>query len=70
MSAFAANNALLNAAATPFNFSPSLEVEQHLYDTPANIAHDNEVTIDFLAAHNAPAEFWEQAGYEDSNRTR
>ncbi|KAF9789613.1 hypothetical protein BJ322DRAFT_1018224 [Thelephora terrestris] len=47
-----------------------LNVEQHLYDTPANIAHDNQVAVDFLTAHNAPAEFWEQAGYEDPNRTR
>jgi hypothetical protein len=76
MSAYAANHVLLNAAATPFNFSPSFEtdaplnVEQHLYDTPANIAHDNQVAMDFLTAHNAPAEFWEQAGYEDPNRTR
>ncbi|KAF9785915.1 hypothetical protein BJ322DRAFT_1107796 [Thelephora terrestris] len=76
MSAYAANSALLNAAATPFNFSPSFEtdapfdVEQHLYDTPANIAHDNQVAVDFLTAHNAPAEFWEQAGYEDPNKAR
>ncbi|KAF9789375.1 hypothetical protein BJ322DRAFT_1177384 [Thelephora terrestris] len=69
MSAYVANNALLNAAATPFDFSPSLEtdaplnVEQHLYDTPANIAHDNQVAVDFLVTHNAPAEFWEQAGW-------
>ncbi|KAF9784485.1 hypothetical protein BJ322DRAFT_1109212 [Thelephora terrestris] len=38
-------------------------------DTPANIAHDNRVAMDFLTAHNAPPEFWEQAGYEDPNRT-
>ncbi|KAF9784433.1 hypothetical protein BJ322DRAFT_1109145 [Thelephora terrestris] len=69
MSAFVANNAVLNAAATPF--TPSFEtaapydVEQHLYDSPANIAHDNQVAISFLTAHNAPTEFWEQAGYED-----
>ncbi|KAF9793116.1 hypothetical protein BJ322DRAFT_1154254 [Thelephora terrestris] len=69
MSSFAANNIVLNAAATPF--TPSFEtdapydVEQHLYDSPANIAHDNQVAINFLTAHNAPAEFWEQAGYED-----
>ncbi|KAF9789622.1 hypothetical protein BJ322DRAFT_1105480 [Thelephora terrestris] len=69
MSSFVANNAVLNAAATPF--TPSFEanapydVEQHLYDSPANIAHDNQVAISFLTAHNAPAEFWEQAGYED-----
>ncbi|KAF9789685.1 hypothetical protein BJ322DRAFT_1105541 [Thelephora terrestris] len=69
MSAFVANNAVLSAAATPF--TPSFEtdapydMEQHLYDSPANIAHDNQVAINFLTAHNAPAEFWEQAGYED-----
>ncbi|KAF9789540.1 hypothetical protein BJ322DRAFT_1177836 [Thelephora terrestris] len=71
MSAPAVNNIALNAAATPFDFTPSFEtdapylVEQHLYDSPANIAHDNQVAVDFLTAHNAPAEFWEQAGYED-----
>ena len=49
MSAFVANNAVLNAAATPF--TPSFEtdapydVEQHLYDSPANIAHDNQVAV-------------------------
>jgi hypothetical protein len=76
MSAFVANAALLNTAATPFDFSPSFEtdapfdVEQHLYDTPANITQDNQVAVDFLTAHNAPVEFWEQARYEDPNRTR
>ncbi|KAF9791134.1 hypothetical protein BJ322DRAFT_1017705 [Thelephora terrestris] len=76
MSAFVANNALLNTTATPFDLSPSFktdapfDVEQHLYDTPANIAQDNQVAVDFLTAHNAPAEFWEQAGYEDPNRTQ
>ncbi|KAF9778745.1 hypothetical protein BJ322DRAFT_1214681 [Thelephora terrestris] len=64
-----ANNAVLNAAATPFTSSfettAPYDVEQHLYDSPANIAHDNQVAINFLTAHNAPAEFWEQAGYED-----
>ncbi|KAF9780984.1 hypothetical protein BJ322DRAFT_1112375 [Thelephora terrestris] len=69
MSSFVANNVVLNAAATPF--TPSFEtdapydMEQHLYDSPANIAHDNQVAVNFLTAHNAPAEFWEQAGYED-----
>jgi hypothetical protein len=76
MSAFVANNVVLNAAATPFDFTPSFEtdapydVEQHLYDSPAIIAHDNRVAIDFLTAHNAPAEFWEQAGYEDLRSSR
>src|SRR6202161_3528985 len=76
MSAFVANNVVLNAAATPFDFTPPFEtdapydVEQHLYDTPANIAHDNQVAVDFLTAHNAPAEFWEQAGYEDPRPSR
>ncbi|KAF9780983.1 hypothetical protein BJ322DRAFT_1112373 [Thelephora terrestris] len=69
MSSFVANNVVLNAAATPF--TPSFEtnvpfdVEQHLYDTPAAIAQDNEATINFLTAHNAPPQFWEEAGYED-----
>ncbi|KAF9791900.1 hypothetical protein BJ322DRAFT_1102430 [Thelephora terrestris] len=69
MSSFVATNAVLNAAATPF--TPSFEtdapfaVEQHLYDSPANIAHDNQVAVNFLTAHDAPAEFWEQAGYDD-----
>jgi hypothetical protein len=67
---------MLNAAATPFDFTPSFEtdapydVEQHLYDSPANIAHDNRVAVDFLTAHNAPAEFWDQAGYEDPRPSR
>jgi hypothetical protein len=71
MSASVVNNVALNAAATPFDFTPSFEtdapylVEQHLYDSPANIAHDNQVAVDFLTVHNAPVEFWEQAGYED-----
>ncbi|KAF9779296.1 hypothetical protein BJ322DRAFT_1113638 [Thelephora terrestris] len=76
MSAYIANNALLNAAATPFDLSPSFEmdaplnVEQHLYNTPANIVFDNQVAVDFLTAHKAPAEFWEQAGYKDPSKTR
>jgi hypothetical protein len=65
----------LNAAATPFVSALSHEVntpydvEKHLYDTPANIAHDNRVAMDFLTAHHAPPQFWDQAGYEDPNRT-
>jgi hypothetical protein len=64
----------LNAAATPFVPASSYEadtpydVEQHLYNTPANIAHDNRVAVEFLTAHNAPPQFWDQAGYEDPNR--
>jgi hypothetical protein len=74
MSTFVANNAVLNVAATPF--TPSFEtdapydVEQHLYDSPANIAHDNQVAVNFLTAHNAPVEFWEQAGYDDPRLSR
>jgi hypothetical protein len=66
---------VLNANAVPFDFSSSFEtdrpyeVEQHLYDSPANIARDNQVAIEFLTAHQAPLRFWEQAGYEDPNRT-
>jgi hypothetical protein len=65
----------LNGAATPFvSASPyeaatSYDVEQHLYDTPTNIAHDNRVAVEFLTAHQAPPQFWEQAGYDDPNRT-
>ncbi|KAF9793109.1 hypothetical protein BJ322DRAFT_1016713 [Thelephora terrestris] len=68
---FVNNAALLDAAATPFDLSLSFEtdapfeVEQHLYDTPAAIAQDNEVAMNFLTVHNAPADFWEQSGYED-----
>jgi hypothetical protein len=64
----------LNGATTPFvSASPyeadtPYDVEQHLYDTPANIAHDNRVAMDFLTAHHAPPQFWDQAGYEDPNR--
>ncbi|KAF9778016.1 hypothetical protein BJ322DRAFT_1114554 [Thelephora terrestris] len=74
MSAFDANTAMLNAAATPF--TPSFEtdapyvMEQHLYDTPAAIAQDNEASINFLTAHNAPPQFWEEAGYEDPRLDR
>jgi hypothetical protein len=66
---FNTNAALLDAVATPF--APSFEtdapydVEQHLYDSPAAIARDNEVAIDFLTTHNAPPQFWEAASYED-----
>ncbi|KAF9793076.1 hypothetical protein BJ322DRAFT_1016681 [Thelephora terrestris] len=76
MSSFVANQALLDAAATPFDFSPSFEtdaplnVEQHLYDSPAAIAQDNEVAVNFLTVHNAPPQFWEDAGYEDPRLNR
>ncbi|KAF9779041.1 hypothetical protein BJ322DRAFT_1173523 [Thelephora terrestris] len=65
----------LNATATPFvsvsyKDDTPYDVEQHLYDTPTNIAQDNKVAVDFLTAHNAPSQFWEQAGYEDPNRTQ
>ncbi|KAF9778055.1 hypothetical protein BJ322DRAFT_1114596 [Thelephora terrestris] len=65
----------LNAAATPFvpvvtyEADTPYDVEQHLYDTPANIAHNNRVAVDFLTAHHTPPQFWDQAGYEDPNRT-
>ncbi|KAF9789343.1 hypothetical protein BJ322DRAFT_1018024 [Thelephora terrestris] len=74
MSVFDATTVMLNTAATPF--TPSFEtdapynVEQHLYDTPAAIAQDNEVAIDFLTTHNAPPQFWEEAGYEDPRLDR
>ncbi|KAF9779582.1 hypothetical protein BJ322DRAFT_1113382 [Thelephora terrestris] len=74
MSASDANTAMLNAAATPF--TPSFEtdapylMEQHLYDTPAAIAQDNEASINFLTVHNAPPQFWEEAGYEDPRLDR
>jgi hypothetical protein len=50
----------LNAAATPFvSASPyeadtPYDVEKHLYDTPANIAFNNQVAQEFLTAYNAP----------------
>ncbi|KAF9784888.1 hypothetical protein BJ322DRAFT_1108366 [Thelephora terrestris] len=47
----------LNAAATPF---VSVSYKD---DTPANIAQDNQVAVDFLTAHHAPPQFWDQAGY-------
>jgi hypothetical protein len=59
----------LNAAATPFvSASPyevntPYDVEQHLYDTPAAIAQDNEMAQQFLREHNAPDHIWEQAGH-------
>ncbi|KAF9790302.1 hypothetical protein BJ322DRAFT_1103963 [Thelephora terrestris] len=65
----------LNTAATPFvSASPyeattPYDVADHLYNTPTNIAHDNEVAINFLTQHQAPPHFWEQAGYDDPNRT-
>ncbi|KAF9789852.1 hypothetical protein BJ322DRAFT_1105721 [Thelephora terrestris] len=65
----------LNTAATPFvSASPyeaatPYDVDSHLYDTPANIAFDNKVSIDFFTQHQAPPHFWDQAGYEDPNRT-
>jgi hypothetical protein len=73
---FVDNTALLEAAATPFDFSPSFEtdaplnVEQHLYDSPSAIAQDNEVAINFLTVHNAPPEFWERSGYDDPRPLR
>ncbi|KAF9788767.1 hypothetical protein BJ322DRAFT_1184096 [Thelephora terrestris] len=43
---------------------------QHLYDSPANIAHDNRVAMEFLSAHNAPPQVWEEVGYKDPNRAQ
>jgi hypothetical protein len=59
----------LNAAATPFvSASPyeattPYDVEQHLYDTPAAIAQDNEMAQQFLREHNAPDHVWNEAGH-------
>ncbi|KAF9784726.1 hypothetical protein BJ322DRAFT_1021414 [Thelephora terrestris] len=41
----------------------------HYNDTPTNITYDNEVAVNFLTAHNAPPHFWDQARYDDPNRT-
>jgi hypothetical protein len=62
----------LNAEATPFvsvsyKDDAPYDPAQHLYDSPANIAHDNRVSMEFLSAHNAPPQVWEEAGYEDPN---
>jgi hypothetical protein len=59
----------LNTAATPFvSASPyevntPYDVEQHLYDTPAAIAQDNEMAQQFLREHNAPDHIRDQAGH-------
>ncbi|KAF9783986.1 hypothetical protein BJ322DRAFT_1109839 [Thelephora terrestris] len=50
-------------AASPFDIDTTYDVANHLYDTPATIAHDNQVAQDFLRQHVAPFRVWDQAGH-------